>query len=169
MGNEFPEYWSAIAESIGVAGLTVDQAIEVFRQQKDKLIAEANDPPAFEAIKKLSKSIKDQIEGEDVKLAIKATMDTLTFINSLDLDNLGTETKKALLETLQSIEFPEGTFLNVFGSIYGENPFKAIIDKLIEDLNTETLKTDAETAAGKISDAAETGIAADGDSRRGAG
>lgn len=163
LGNEFPEYWSAIAESIGVAGLTVDQAIEVFRQQKDKLIAETNDTAAFEAIKKLSKSIKDQIEGEDVKLAIKATMDTLTFINSLDLDNLGTETKKALLETLQSIEFPEGTSLNVFGNIFGgENPFKAIIDKLIEDLNTETSKTDAETAAGKISDAAETGIAADG-------
>lgn len=127
------ENWDAVLASYGLAGLTYEQAVEALRQQMVDALSEKENKAVIDAAEKLLPSIVKAMEGDDVRVQIKATYDTLDFINSLNLDALGTDAKQALVDMLKSIRIPVNeNFTNVFG---GANPFQDIIDQLVADIN----------------------------------
>jgi hypothetical protein len=109
-----------------------DAAVKALYQQMIDSISGKENAAVISAVEKLGPSIDAAFASEDVTVAIDATFDTQSFLESLDFESLSAETKGALIAMLQGLKIPASEqYVSVFG---GGNPFQVEIDRLINSL-----------------------------------
>lgn len=128
---EFPEFENILA-SMGLAGLSLKDAIAALEKQTQALITKMKSDAIRKAIAQLGASIKDGFGSEDFNIQAQAYYDLGFFLDNLNLDELDSAAKAALIQMLDGIKAPDNyQFKETFG---GGNPFQNEINELLNQV-----------------------------------